>query len=513
VSTCRRASLCSRRSRPPSPPPRSCNLVGVTASRFAAALAVVGALLFPAILSAARGDLDPTFGTGGKVTTDFGGNETASGVAVQRDGKAVVGGTRFDMGTSDDFVLARYTVSGALDRTFDGDGKATTDFGGRADGAGDLVIQADGKIVAAGSGFPPAIQAPDFALARYNRDGTLDATFGDGGKVLTGFGVNSIDRANAVAVQADGKMVVAGSTRSVLGGEFALARYLPNGTLDPTFGRGGRVLTRISPADDTVFDLAVQPDGKLVAAGWSSAGGFDIAMARYNPDGSLDPSFDGDGMVIAAFRPASSYASNVVVQRDGKILTGGTGLVRFNPDGGVDRSFGAGGRAVTDLGLVKPVLQPDGKILAAGSSEASGQYSDFVVVRLTASGRIDSTFGRGGRVTTDFRTQDDATDATLLANGKLIVSGHTSQVPFEAGDFAVARYVAIRFCIVPNVRRKTLRAARAGLTKAWCKVGTVRRTYSARVGKGRVISQRPAPRTRLAELAKVNLVVSRGRRR
>ena len=276
----------------------------------------------------------------------------------------------------------------------------TTDFGGRSDSAGDVAIQADGKIVAAGSGFPAAVRPLDFALARYNRDGTLDSTFGDGGKVLTTFEPNSIDGANAVVIQPDGKIVAAGGTRSAGAprADLAVARYLPNGSLDASFDGDGLVVTPISTGDDTVFDLAVQPDGKLIAAGWSSPGGFDIAMARYNPDGNLDSSFDGDGMVIAPFRPASTYASHVVVQRDGKILTGGTGLVRFNPDGGVDRSFGADGRAATDLGLVKPVLQPDGKILAAGSIQTSGQFSDFVVVRLTAAGRIDSTFGRGGRV-------------------------------------------------------------------------------------------------------------------
>jgi uncharacterized delta-60 repeat protein len=475
---------------------------------------VVTALLFPALLSAARGDLDPTFGSGGKVTTDFGGNETAWGLAVQPDGKAVVAGTRFDMGPSDDFVLARYTASGALDATFDGDGKVTTDFGGRSDGADDVAIQADGKIVAVGSGFPAVVRPLDFALARYNRDGTLDPTFGDGGRVLTTFEPNSIDGAQAVVILRDGKIVAAGLTRSGPTREFAVARYLPNGALDPSFDGDGLVVTPISAGDDIVFDLAVQPDGKLIAAGWSSPGGFDIAIARYNPDGSLDSSFDGDGIVIAPFRPASTYASHVLVQPDGKILTGGAGLARFNPDGAVDRSFGAGGRAVTDLGLLTPVLQPDGKILAAGSSEASGQYSDFGVVRLTAAGRIDSTFGRNGKVTTDFRPQDDATDAALLANGKLIVSGYTSQVPFEApADFAVARYVAIRFCVVPNVRRKTLTAARSSLTKALCKLGTVTRRYSASVAKRRVLSQRPAPRTRLSEQAKVSLVVSRGPRR
>jgi uncharacterized delta-60 repeat protein len=477
-----------------------------------AAVAVV-ALLFPALLPAARGDLDPSFGAGGKVTTDFGGNETAWGLAVQSDGKAVVAGTRFDPGPSDDFVLARYTASGALDSTFDGDGKVTTDFGGRSDGADDVAVQADGKIVAAGSGFPAQVRPLDFALARYNRDGTLDSTFGDAGKVLTTFEPNSIDGANAVLIQPDGKIVAAGSTRTGPTREFAVARYLPNGSLDASFDGDGLVVTPISTG--IVFDLAVQPDGKLIAAGWSNPGGFDIAMARYNADGSLDAGFDGDGIVVASsFRPAGTYADHVLILRDGKILTGGTGLVRFNPDGSVDRSFGAGGRAATDLGLVTPVLQPDGKIVAAGSTEASGQYSDFGVVRLNASGRIDSTFGRSGKVTTDFRQQDDATDAALLADGKLIVSGYTSQVPFEApADFAIARYVAIRYCVVPAVRGKKLAAARTRLVRANCRVGKIARRYSAKVSRGSVISQRPRAGARLAELAKVDLIVSRGRAR
>lgn len=411
-------------------------------------------------------------------------------------------------------MLVRYTASGALDATLGGEGRVTTDFGGRSDGADDVAIQADGKIVAAGSGFPAEVRPVDFALARYNRDGTLDATFGDGGKVLTTFEPNSIDGANAVVIQPDGKIVAAGLTRSGPSKEFAVARYLPNGSLDASFDGDGLVVTPISPGEDIVFDLAVQADGKLIAAGWSSPGGFDVAMARYNPDGRLDSSFDGDGILVAPFRPASTYASHVLVQPDGKILTGGAGLARFNPDGTVDRSFGASGRAVTDLGLLTPVLQPDGKILAAGSIHKTGGYSDFAVVRLTAAGRIDSTFGRGGQVTTDFRRQDDATDATLLANGTLIVSGYTSQVPFEApADFAVARYVAIPFCVVPAVRGQKLAAARARLVRANCRLGKVKRSYSRRVKSGRVISQRPRVGVRLAELARVDLVVSRGRRR
>jgi uncharacterized delta-60 repeat protein len=474
---------------------------------------LVAAGVVAAALPAARGDLDRSFGLGGKLTTDFGGNESAWGLAVQSDGKAVVAGTRFDPGPSDDFVLARYTSGGALDATFDRDGKVTTDFGGRSDGADDVAIQADGKIVAAGSGFSPQVRPVDFALARYNRDGSLDTSFGDGGKVLTTFEPNSIEGANAVVIQPDGKIVAAGSTRRGATGEFAVARYLPNGSLDASFDGDGLVVTPIPSG--IVFDLAVQRDGKLIAAGWSNPGGFDIALARYNPDGSPDLSFDGDGIVVASsFRPASTYASHVFVQSDGKILTGGLGLARFNPDGTVDRSFGSGGRALTDLGLLTPLLQPDRKILAAGSAYAPNNYSDFVVARLTAAGRIDSTFGRGGQVRTDFRRQDDATDATLLANGKLIVSGYTSAVPFEApADFALARYVAIPFCVVPAVRGQRLAAARKRLVRANCRLGKIKRAYSHTVGKGRVISQRPRIGARLPELAKVDLVVSRGRRR
>jgi uncharacterized delta-60 repeat protein len=474
---------------------------------------LVAAGVIAAALPAARGDLDRGFGSGGKVTTDFGGNESALGLAVQSDGKAVVAGTRFDPGPSDDFVLARYQSNGALDPRFGGDGRVTTDFGGRSDGADDVAIQADGKIVAAGSGFPAQVRPVDFALARYNRDGSLDATFGDGGKALTTFGPNSSDAANAVVIQRDGKIVAAGRSGSGPRSEFALARYLPNGDLDPSFDRDGLVVTPVPSG--IVFDLAVQRDGKLIAAGWSSPGGFDIAMARYNLDGSLDTSFDGDGIVVASsFRPASTYASHVLIQPDGKILTGGPGLARFNADGTVDRSFGAGGRAVTDLGLLKPLLQPDGMILAAGGIYEAGGVSDFVVVRLTRAGRVDSRFGRRGQVTTDFRKQDEATDAVLLANGKLIVSGYTSHVPFEApADFALARYVAIPYCVVPAVRGKKLAAARSRLVQANCRLGKVKRAYSRTVGKGRVISQRPRVGARLAELATVDLVVSRGRRR
>jgi uncharacterized delta-60 repeat protein len=463
------------------------------------------ALMFPALPTAARGDLDATFGSGGKVTTDFGASEVGWAVAVQRDKKVVVAGHRWDAGPHD-FVLARYTANGALDRTFDGDGKVTTDFGGN-DGASDVAVQRDGKIVAVGRA------SQDFALARYRRDGSLDPTFGVGGKVMTAFLPGSNGVASAVLLRADGKIVVGGSSAS----EFALARYLSDGALDPSFGNGGRVITPISSANDHPFDLAVQSDGKLVAAGWSfQGGGPHIALARYNRDGSLDTSFDGDGIVVAPFRSA---AAHLLVQRDGKLLVAGLGeLIRFTADGSLDRSFGGDGRAQAgDVGAFEAAIQPDGKILVIGTvSPGRFPTSDFGVARLTAEGRLDTTFGRDGSVVTAFSpgSDDQALDGVLLPDGKLVVSGMTSSTR-ETGprDFAVARYVAIRFCVVPYVRSQPLAAAGTTLARAGCRRGTVKLRYSDTVRKGRVISQQPRAGRRLAELAKVSLVVSRGPRR
>jgi uncharacterized delta-60 repeat protein len=492
--------------------------------RWLVGLVCVGALLFPALLPAARGDLDPTFGTGGKVTTDFGGSEIGWAVAVQSDMRVLVAGGR-SASEADDFVLSRYTARGALDPSFDGDGKVETDFGG-FDWASDVAVQPDGKIVAAGRSFLGEDEADgaDFAVARYNRDGSLDQTFGEGGQVLTTFDTSGIAGAGAVLIQADGKIVAGGHTGGGPEADFALARYLTDGELDPSFGDGGRVVTPVSNVTDWLQVLAVQPDGKLVAAGYSyeSLSQGHIALARYNADGSLDPSFDGDGIVVATSLPSGMVGEQLLLQRNRKLLVAGIGgVARFNADGSLDRSFGEGGRARS--GNVAPwtaAIQPNGKILVIGTvSTGSPATGDFGVARLTAGGRLDRTYGRRGIVVNGFSagSDDQALDAVLLPDGKLVVSGMSNARPVAGTwgpwDFAVARYVAIRFCLVPNVRGKALGVARSALTKARCQVGTVTRRYSTTVARGRVISQGRAPRARLAELAKVNLVVSRGSRR
>jgi uncharacterized delta-60 repeat protein len=494
----------------------------VTARRSAAALAAVTALAFPALLSAARGDLDPTFGSGGKVTTDFGASETGWAVAVQPDKRIVVAGERIAPAPLHDFVLARYTANGRLDPSFDGDGKVATDFGGRQDGAVDVAVRSDGKVVAAGSSRLGGGSV--VALARYNRDGSLDSSFGAGGKVLTTFPPSNFAAASAVLLQPDGKILVGGHAGRRFASGFALARFLPNGALDPSFGGGGRVITPIPQRDnDRVFALAVQPDGKLVAVGGSFERESVVVLARYAADGTPDLSFGGDGIAVASFRPIDMVPTRVFVLRNRKLLVAGYGgVTRFGANGSLDRSFGEGGRArpVSVDGYTAALL-PDGKILVIGATPSTGRPAgrDFGVARLTADGRLDTTYGRRGSISTGFspRSDDQALDGVLLRDGKLVVSGISDPTPetgsFGPWDFAVARYVAIRFCVVPNVRGRTLAAARTRFVRANCRVGKLTRVYSRRARRGTVISQRSRAGVRLPELAKVDLVVSRGPRR
>ncbi|WP_351234945.1 calcium-binding protein [Streptomyces sp. NPDC002133] len=365
----------------------------------AGAVAALGAalvLVCPGVALAAPGDLDPTFGTDGKVTTDFGGNsDLAFAVAVQADGRIVTAGES-GLGGIGDFALARYNTDGSLDTTFGTDGRVTTDFAGN-DGAFAVAVQADGRIVAAGESFS-GVTFPDFALARYNTDGSLDTTFGTDGKVTTDF-TGNIDDAFAVAVQADGRIIAAGRSVSGFSNNFALARYNTDGSLDTTFDTDGKVTTSFGGNSDLAFAVAVQADGRIVAAGESFSGvSNDFALARYNTDGSLDTTFDTDGKVTTSFGGNSDLASAVAVQADGKIIAAGLNssvgtddfaLARYNTDGSLDTTFDTDGKVTTDfagnLDWARAVaVQADGKIVAAGQS-FSGDSLDFALARYQSS--------------------------------------------------------------------------------------------------------------------------------
>ena len=354
----------------------------------------------------AAGHLDRRFGAGGKVLTDFGARSEggARALAIRPDGKTVVAGYMYvPPRTFTGFAVARYAVSGMLDRTFGRNGKVMTYFGSPPKGASAaaVAIQRDGKVVAVGR------STGRFALARYTLRGRLDPAFGRGGKVLTDFGARSDGYANAVAIQPDGKVVVAGD---VFRGTdfFGLARYNADGTLDRSFGQGGRVLTKVGAFNSHASALIVQPDGKLVVAGMAFvAPDGDFALVRYTTDGKLDPTFGRGGVVVTDAGNAWALA----VQRDRKVVTAGVdsgprfrvfALGRWMENGSLDPSFGRSGQLRTTFDTAATAnavrVRADGKIVAAGT--VGGR--DFALTRYTSSGRLDGSFGSGGKVLTDF---------------------------------------------------------------------------------------------------------------
>jgi len=347
------------------------------------------------------------------------------------------------------WVLATPTtavaVPGVLDSTFGSDGKALTSFAGVDSIASGVVVDSGGRVVAAG--YVSTDGGDDFALVRYAPDGSLDPTFGGDGRVRTAWG----DRAFgfAVAMQPDGKIVVAGQVDvENEDSHFALARYLPDGTLDPTFGGDGKVTTSYRD-QATALGVAVQPDGTIVGAGWvwSLERGFRIALARYLPDGTLDPTFGNGGRVVSRF-DGSSEAHAVTVQSDGKIVVfGAPAVVRYQPDGTLDPTFGQGGMASTDLtgcgsgGSVNDgLVQPDGKILAAGVGLTNRCKSAFVLVRFQTDGRLDTTFSDNGKVRIGFPGDAYGTSVALQSDGKIVMAGFDLVGGDVVYQFALARF-------------------------------------------------------------------------
>ena len=403
---------------------------------------------------AAPGDLDPTFGGTGRVTTAFPTDDDDIGrcVAIQSDGKIVVAGSSFT-GSDYDFALARYHADGTLDTTFGGTGLVTTGIGGSHDFANAIAIQTDGRIVAVGQTLDGSDY--DFAAVRYNTDGTLDTTFGGTGKVTTDFGTTQ-DIAAGVAIQGDGRIVLAGNAHTAVAGDVALVRYLADGSLDTTFAGTGKVTTDLG-ARDAASSVAVQGDGRIVVAGSTSTStGSRIAVVRYAAGGTLDTSFGGTGKVTADVFAGRAFegGGKVAVLATGKILVaafvsdGGAGndfgLVRYAADGSLDASFGSAGGVSTDLGSGSEdypgsmAVQSDGRIVLAGVSRIGGD-SFFALARYEGDGTLDGTFGTVGKVLTPMGSPDDEElGVALQSDGKIVLAGVTESALDD--DFTVLRY-------------------------------------------------------------------------
>jgi uncharacterized delta-60 repeat protein len=395
--------------------------------------------------TAAPGDLDPTFDGDGRVTTDFANNtDDAFAVALQANGKIVAAGRSDVTNGNPRFALARYHPNGTLDTTFSGDGRVATDFAAGFDQAEAVAIQGDGKIVAAG--FATIGGDFDFALARYNTDGSLDSTFDGDGMVTIGFaGIH--DFANGLAIQGDGKIIAAGSA----GADFALIRFNSDGSRDLTFDGDGVVVTDFAGGSDSAEAVAIQADGKIVAAGSVAVPNTDFGLARYNTDGSLDSTFDNDGKVTTDFAADRDDAFAVAIQADGKIVAAGGAavsfnfdfaLARYNPDGSLDSTFDGDGKLTTDFDgddddAFGVVIQRDGKIVAAGRASSTDL---FALVRYNANGSLDAGFSEDGKVVTDFSGggSDQAHGLAMQGDGKFVAAGcHSCGT---ASDFALARY-------------------------------------------------------------------------
>lgn len=399
-----------------------------------------------------NGTFDTTFGVGGKVTTPVGSEtDILYGLTQLQNGKIVAVGYR-DAGGTADIAVVRYQNNGTLDPTFGIGGMVITAVSAKDDAAFGAVEQKDGKLLVAGYATDDGTK--DFALLRYNTDGTLDTTFDHDGIVMTPFGEGT-DIGQCLALQPDGKIVVAGHSHNGGNYDFALARYHVDGSLDTSFDGDGKVTTPVGPATDFAFSMAIQPDGKIVLGGEASDGRLaDFALVRYHSDGSLDTSFDGDGKITLAIGDRDDVGHAVELLDDGKILLAGSteisgqydcAVVRFNADGTLDTTFDGDGKKIQAIGVlddygIDVAAGRDGKIVVVGNSN-NGENTDFAITKFNADGTLDSTFDHDGpgRVLTSFSV-DDEVNQVVLVDGKLVVAGTATKG--DHTDFALARYTA-----------------------------------------------------------------------
>jgi uncharacterized delta-60 repeat protein len=394
------------------------------------------------------------FGTGGKVFTAV--KAPVAGVralVLQSDGRIVV--------TPGFFDLIRYTRKGRLDRSFGRGGKVLGDraawVGGNGAGSDAMAIQADGKIILAGSvqyGSLGELGFTDFALARYTAEGRLDRSFGKAGEVQTHLERQSTLNISSLALQRDGKILAGGGTS----GDSALVRYTANGCLDPSFGRGGTILTFTHAF--TLHQIALQDDGKIVVAGTGPTGdkpeGF--ILARYTPDGKLDPSFGSGGLARTgrfrrppgepSYLPEDASPEAVAIRPDGKIVvaglsSSGIALARFTRDGHLDPSFGHGGMTDDDPqrrfreqngGVYAAAFQGDGKIVSVGRTVAphSEWKTNSALVRHTVAGELDTSFGDNGVVLANLGDVSEAYAVAIQRDGKIVAGGSGGKGPAVA---------------------------------------------------------------------------------
>lgn len=447
----------------PGAPPQTCVVEPSTAHQ-QAVTAEVTTVQVNCLTPATAGSLDPAFGTDGVARIDFEsrlGTDTLPVLLADTDGSWLLAGTT-DAAASKDFALLRLTADGRVDTTFGGGANGgfvrtnVSATGGSIDHARAIGRQSDGRVVVAGY-----TSAWDFALVRYTADGVLDPSFGSGGVTVTNVGI--IDYAFALAVDTSDRIVVAGTTLGT-GEDFLVVRYTADGQPDASFNGGdpanttGAVRTHFS-RDDRAQAVAIQPDGRIVAAGYANGASSDFALARYLDDGRLDSSFGaaGTGRVTTPVAGAER-AFAMRLQSTGEIVLGGYAsgtngldfaLARYDATGALDPSFGNGGVVLTDLGsrddrIAALAVDDLGRIVAAGYT-FNGLNNDIAIVRYLPTGVPDATFAADGVLLSAIGGGHDTLNSVLVQpDGHVVVAGHTENGSNGANvniDFVVLRIV------------------------------------------------------------------------
>lgn len=416
-------------------------------------------IVLPSVVRAQAGTLDPSFGNAGLVNNFVASrSDQPNCMAIQSDGKILVGGFAYydTIANHYGFALVRYNTNGTVDSTFNITGKVITNVNGSTNAcAYKIAVAPNNKIIL--SGFATFGSQNKIATIRYLPNGAIDSTFGNNGIVITAIGTMD-DRCTSMLLQPDGKMLLAGITKSApTVYSFAIARYDSTGTLDTTFSNDGINTTSLNGNNATSNSVAMQQDGSYYVFGSvTNITTTLFAMTRYLPNGNLDASFATNG--IASYSPGNGFVNSgakVIIQPDKKLLLYGNAtfsglskmvVMRLDSNAAaVDITFGSSGVAsiafaslpfsASDL-----ALQTDGKIVATGFIQNTSN-KDFAVVRLQANGTLDSTFGTNGRVITTFGNNNDVPAAIAIqADEKIVVAGETTNSFTNTSYFALARY-------------------------------------------------------------------------
>jgi uncharacterized delta-60 repeat protein len=426
------------------------------------------------------GSLDLTFNASGKATlAASAGDDNLAAVALQSDGKIVAAGDVNDVFAGNVQIgVVRYNTDGTPDSTFGNGGLVITGFQFR-DLANAVAIQPDGKILVGGysAAGNSSSYSTRFLVARFNANGTLDTTFGGGtGRVITNVGTGQCT-VYGLAVQSDGKIVASGDAFDGTSSGFAVARYNANGTLDTTFDGDGITIVQITGGSDVQARVALDGNGKIVLVGmadtergWTN---FDVGVARLNPNGTLDTTFDGDGknkLFISTLTNAGVNTHSLALTSDGGVLIGGTVyfdggtdnafLMRLTPGGALDTAFANQGSLVTTYntpswrhaGLDAIVLQPDGQILGAGYNYTNLHPARPALMRLSPAGVPDATFGSGGYVIETIPTTGRFDGGVLQPDGTFVGAGNLwSGQSTSTAEFFVARFHAYDAASTPTI--------------------------------------------------------------